>query len=136
MGDAKTGLLKLRDGVIKVNESGLFGFVENRKRSCNLQASANSFLAAGVLIHEHHICMNFRRERDCLTLSWIELPKNELHLGLRTSTHAGALTAQSCTGFGASGCLEFCQHSGRNKNSRVRLLEEINASDQDEVVDR
>ena len=75
LGDAEAGLLKLSDGVIEVDEPSLFGFIENRKRSRNPQAAANCFLTPSLLIHEHYICMYLRRERDRLTLAWIELPK-------------------------------------------------------------
>ena len=75
LGDAKAGLLKISDCVIEVDESGLFGFIENRKGSCNLQASANGLLTPSLLIDEHYICMYLRRKRDRFTLAWIELPK-------------------------------------------------------------
>jgi hypothetical protein len=35
-----------------------------------------------------------------------------LLVGFATSTHAGALTAQSWTGFGASGCLSSANRAG------------------------
>ena len=119
LGDAKAGLLKLSDGLIEVDESGLFGFIENRKGSCNPQASANGLLTPSLLIHEHHICMYLHRKRDRFTLAWIELPKNEAALGTQDFYPCRRLNGPVLHRFRREWMLEFCQHSRRNKNSRV-----------------
>lgn len=59
-----------------------------------------------------------------------------LLFGLRTSTHLGALPAQSRTGLGATGCFNSAQRGWWNQNSRVELLEKFDLRDKNEVVDR
>jgi len=77
---AEAGLLKLSDGRVEINETGLFSFIEDGKRAGDLQAPANCFLPSRLLVHEHHVGMHLRRERDRLTLAEVKRPKNEAAL--------------------------------------------------------
>ena len=75
--NAEAGLSKLSDCVIEVDEPGLFSVIENRKRAGYPQASPNGFLPPSLFINEQQVGMHRRRERDRLTLSRIELNRNQ-----------------------------------------------------------
>jgi len=77
---AEAGLLKLSDGRVEIDETGLFSIIENGKRASDLQAPANGFLPSRLLVHKHHVGMHLRRERDRLALAEVELPKNQAAL--------------------------------------------------------
>jgi hypothetical protein len=63
--------MKLSDGRVEIDETGLFSFIENGKCARNLQAAANCFLPPRL---------HLRRERDRLALAEVELPKNQATL--------------------------------------------------------
>jgi len=104
--------LKLSQHLIEISETGLFSFIENGKRACNLQPSANCFLPSRMLIDEHHIGMHLGCERDCLALSKVELRLNEAALGPANFYPGGRMTGQFWAGFSANGCLSSASTAG------------------------
>jgi hypothetical protein len=73
LGNAETGLSKRSDCIIKDDESCVIGLIQHGERAGNLQSSASSLLASGLLIDEHHFGMHLDRKRDRLTFSEVKL---------------------------------------------------------------
>ena len=76
--NAEAGLLKLSDGLVEIDETGLFSFIEDGKRAGDLQAPANCFLPPRLLVHEHHGGIHLRREHDRLAFGEVKLPHCEV----------------------------------------------------------
>jgi len=133
---AEAGLLKLSHRLIEIGEPGLFSFIEDGKRACNLQPSADCFLPSRLLIDEQQIGVHLGCERDCLALSKLELCLKEAALGPKNFHPRGRITGPVPDRFRCQGVLELCQYGRWNQNSRVELPEEVDPADQNEVVDR
>ena len=56
--------MKLSDGHVEIDETGLFSFIEDGKCAGDLQAPANCFLSPRLLVHEHG-----RVVRKCIIIS-------------------------------------------------------------------
>lgn len=133
---AEASLLKLGHRLIEIGEPGLFSFVEHGKRACNLQPSANCLLASRLLIDKQHIGMHLGCERDCLALSEVKVRLDKAALGPKNFHPLGRFAAPVLDWFRRQWVLQFFQHGRWNQNSRVKLLEEVDLPDQNEVVDR
>ncbi len=134
--NAEAGLSKLSDRGIEVDEPGLFTVTENRKRARDPQASPNGFLPASLFINDQHVGMYLRRERDRLAFSRIEPNRNQAGLRIDDVHPRRCIDGPLVDRFRRRGMLEFRQDCRWNENPLVQLVEQVNLSDQDEVVDR
>lgn len=66
--------LEVGDDLVEVDKPGLCGFIKNGKSTGNPRAPASCFPPPRLLIHEHHVGVNLRRERDRLALARVEVP--------------------------------------------------------------
>jgi len=76
--DAEADLLKLSDGRVEIDETGLLSFIEDGRRAGDLQAPANCFLPPRLLVHEHHGGIHLGREHDRLAFGEVRLPHCEV----------------------------------------------------------
>ena len=134
--NAEAGLLKLSDGHVEVDETGLFTFIEDGKRAGDLQAPANCFLPSLLLVHEHHVGMNLRRECDRLALAEVELPQNLAAFSTQDLHPIRRISGPVLDRFRRDQMFQFRQHGRWNQNPRVQQSEEVDMADQHEVVDR
>ena len=114
----------------------MFSFIENGKRASDAQASPNGFLPSRLFINQQHVGMHLRRERDRLALTRIELTRNQASLWIYNLHPRGCIDGPLVDRFRRKGMLEFRQDCRWNENPLVSLVEQVNLSDQDEVVDR
>ncbi len=117
--NAETGLLKLSDGHVEIDETGLFSFIENGKRAGNPQAPANGFLPSRLLVHEYDIGMHLRTERDRLALPQVELPEYQAGLWTQDLDPCRHVDRPVLDRFRRNWMLQFRQHDRWNQNSLV-----------------
>jgi len=117
--NAEAGLLKLSDGLVEIDETGLFSFIENRKRARNPQAPANCLLPPHLLVHKHHIGMHLRREGDRLALAQVERPQNQAALWTQDFNPRRRVNGPVLDRLRRNWMLQFRQHGRWNQNSRV-----------------
>ena len=134
--NAEAGFSKLSDCVIEVDEPGLFGVIENRKRARDPQASPNGFLPSCLFINEQYVGVHLRRERDRLAFSRIELNRNQAGLRIYDFHPRRRIDGPIVDRFRRKRMLEFRQDCRWDENPLVELVEQVNLPDQDEVVDR
>ena len=118
--NAEAGLLKLIDGRVEIDETGLFSFIENGKCARYLQAPANCFLPPRLLVHEHYVGMHLRRERDRLALAEVELPKNQATLWTEDLHPIRHIDGPVLDWSRRSWMLKFRQHGRWNQNPCVQ----------------
>ena len=117
--NSEAGLSKLSDRVIEVDEAGLFSLIENRKRARYSQAPPNGFLPPRLFINEEHVGMHFRRERDRLALSRIELNPKQDVLRIYDFHPRRFINSPVVDRFRRKGMPQFRQDRRWNENSLV-----------------
>jgi len=127
--------LKLSDGRVEINETGLFSFIEDGKCAGDLQAPANCFLPSRLLVHEDHVGMHLRRECDRLALAEVKRPMNHSALWTEDLHPIRHIDGPVLDWFRRGWMLQFAQHGRWNQNSRIQQSEEINLADQHQIID-
>ena len=117
--DAKGGLPEQSDCVLEIDQSRLIRFIQDGKRACNPKPSANGFLAARLIIDEHHICIQLGRKHDGLALARVEFLQDEATRGTDDFHPGGSIRGPFPYRFRRQGMLELSEHSGRDQDSRV-----------------
>ena len=89
-----------------------------------------------MVVDEYHVGMHFVCESERLTLSGIELCQHYSSLRLQNLQPRWSTYGPVSHGFRRPGMLQLCQHGGWNQNLLVKLGEEIDLPDQNQVIYR